>query len=302
MRNSPSEVTNSYPFLQKFYPEVAEKLRMSLMAADVMAIAKWAWEVIMNVYNDPNFLENAQVVTKSDNSPFTIADTLSNEFIIKHLQQLTPWVPILSEESKHLPFDQRKDFETYRCIDPLDWTKEFINRTGDFCVNVALMHKWEPVISTIYKPEDNTSYLAMKWLWAYKTNHDWLSTLLKVKQRDPSNVILWISKSRRNKQSIQDFSTYLSKKWITAELRPAWAATKYCLLAEGEIDMYPCFWPTSERDSAAGQLLVQEAWWYFTWIMLEDWEYLPTEFRYNKENLLNGWCLASNSPHYEILN
>ena len=133
---------------------------------ELLSIAREAGEAILKIYNDP---EKSDTVTyKSDESPLTLADEASNDVITKRLKAYFPEIPVLSEEGRDIPFAERKNWEHFWCVDPLDGTKEFVKRNGEFTVNIALIHKNEPVLGVIYVPVTNVMYYGTEADGAWK--------------------------------------------------------------------------------------------------------------------------------------
>ena len=130
----------------------------SIHIKDIEAIAIEAAEAIMKIY-----VKDFSVEYKDDKSPLTEADTKANEIICKRLEELYPTIPMMSEENKEVPFDARKGWEYYWCIDPIDGTKEFIKKNDEFTINIALIHKDTPVLGVVYAPAINEMYSAKKF-------------------------------------------------------------------------------------------------------------------------------------------
>ena len=222
---------------------------------EILNIAIEAGKEILKVYN-----KNIIIKSKEDNSPLTIADINSNNIIINKLKNVDTSIPILSEESL-VNWSERKSWKKYWLIDPLDGTKEFINRNGEFTVNIALIEKNYPIFGVIYAPAKSLLYYAIKNNGAFKTN-----TSLKInnfdqfkiiksnkKQSDPIKVI-----GSRSHLNIE-FTNWLKKNLNNYELIKAGSSLKFCLIAEGDADIYPRLGPTSEWDIAAGHIILEEA-------------------------------------------
>lgn len=198
---------------------------------------------------------------KEDESPVTQADLLSNEFLIQKLKEYYPLIPVLSEENEHFA---RHTWAEYWLIDPLDGTKEFINKTGEFTINLSLMREGNAIISALAVPMQQVVYigeeghLPFRWSWGMEeTVAQYTHDLGAFVQR--TNTVLNIAMSRRPQRSghYADFLAFLDRNAISYEKVAAGSAYKFCLMLEGKIDLYPRFHPTSEWDTAAGQGLLQ---------------------------------------------
>lgn len=244
-------------------------------------IAVEAGKEIMTVYESDNF----QVVYKNDNSPLTIADKKSNDIIVKYLNKYFPDIPIISEEGENIEYKDRKNYEYYFCVDPLDGTKEFIKRNGEFTVNIALIRDKFPIFGVIYVPVSKTLYYGDHEKGAYKidiesnykekieVNKEYENGLTAIKSRSHSGNEAELFKLNDIKNTISTGSSI-----------------KFCLVAEGTADLYIRTKPTSEWDTAAGQAIVEAA----GGIMLDE---NKLRFIYNKKSLLNGMfmCFADKS-------
>lgn len=231
----------------------------------LVKIAKSAGEKILEVYNSNNF----GVEHKKDDSPLTIADTLANEIITSELQKHYPEIPIISEEGKNIPYDDRKSYEYFWLVDPLDGTKEFINRNGDFTVNIALIHKHTPIMGVIYVPVYNTTYHGTVLLGAYKEAN---KILEKISVRNKKTELTAVgSRSHSSEEDQKVLSQYDIKDFTSRG-----SSLKFCMVAEGLADLYYRGGPTMEWDTAAGHAIVLAAGGKIEGLT------------YNKENLLNS--------------
>lgn len=249
-----------------------------------------AGKAIMEVY-DTVF----EVEYKDDKSPLTLADKKSNEIINSHL--LPTSVPIISEENKQIEYGSRKAWSSCWVVDPVDGTKEFVKRNGEFTVNIALVQNQEPVLGVIYVPAIKTLYFANTISGkAYKANltshdatlEDVLSSKIELKpeQVDTENVRVVGSRSHMSQETL-DFVEGLKQVGKTVEIVSKGSSLKFCLVAEGNADVYPRFAPTMEWDTAAGQAICKAA--GFEVISKET----DKPLLYNKENLLNPWFLVT---------
>lgn len=251
-----------------------------------------AGKAIMHFYNT-----DFDVEIKNDNSPITEADKRANEIINSYL--LKTGIPIISEENKQIDYSERKNWDKCWIVDPLDGTKEFIKKNGEFTVNIALVIKGEPILGVIYTPEK-------KWLYygdvnegiGYKTileNDDWdLNTILNsaksiypTKKNDLIRVVG--SRSHMNedtKKYVESLKEKVPNKKV--EIVSRGSSLKFCLIAEGEADVYPRYAPTMEWDTAAGQGICSAVGLKVISAATNK------EMKYNKENLLNSYFYVSN--------
>ncbi|ODS23090.1 hypothetical protein AB835_10545 [Candidatus Endobugula sertula] len=218
----------------------------------IIEIAKYAGQAIMKVYES----EDLDTQQKVDNSPLTRADTASNHLIVSSLKTLTPDIPIVSEEEKIISWSQRKTFKQYWLIDPLDGTKEFIKRNGEFTVNVALVKENRPVLGIVYAPAKHLLYYGADGLGAFKI--DGVKDPIQIKVLDvPDQQKTWRVVGSRSHQSVE-FQSFL-EQFSKVDVVHMGSSLKLCLVAEGKADLYPRLGPTSEWDTAAAQAIVEAA-------------------------------------------
>jgi len=249
---------------------------LQVLLDGTIALAKEAGERIMTIYN-----RDFSVVQKDDNSPVTEADMAAHAVIDDGLEALAPEYPLLSEESAAIPFEDRARWEYYWLVDPLDGTREFIKRNGEFTVNIALIHEHRAILGVVYAPALSLCYYAAQNLGAYKQEGNKAAVPIKVQSHHRDKVIVAGSRSHRG-ESLERFLTNLGGY----ELLSMGSALKSCLVAEGTADIYPRLGPTSEWDTAAAHCIVEEAGGRLTNMQMQD---LP----YNtKESLLN--------PHFFV--
>ena len=222
---------------------------------ELLDIAIDAGKEILNIYNDEIIVNS-----KEDKSPITQADINSNNLIVNRLKKLEPNIPILSEESL-VEWEKRKNWGRYWLIDPLDGTKEFINRNGEFTVNISLIENNYPTFGIIYSPVNSLLYYALKNNGSYKIKTDSnLSTLKdfnKINIKKEKNITTKVIGSRSH--SSKEFRNWVEKNFTNFELITIGSSLKFCILAEGEADIYPRLGPTSEWDIAAGHIILEEA-------------------------------------------
>lgn len=248
----------------------------------INSIAKKAGNEIMKIYQ-----QDFNVDYKSDNSPLTKADIKSNEIITESLKNLYPKIPILSEENKEVPYSIRKNWEYFWLVDPLDGTKEFVKKNGEFTVNIALIYKDTPVLGVIYAPTLEILYYAQNEKGAFKQEKNKEPQGLPIYKYPNNNTLkVIVSKSHYN-QETKDFVSNLKNKYKkTIKFVRIGSSLKLCLIAEGKADIYPRIAPTMEWDIAAGQAIVEQA-------KGEIVEYkTQTPLKYNKQNLLNPWFIT----------
>ena len=251
---------------------------------DIVKIAKDAGKAIMEIYN-----QDFGVELKTDNTPLTIADQKANEIILSALNQLPvnsflqQNIPILSEEGRNVPFDERKNWEYFWLIDPLDGTKEFIKKNGEFTINIALIYKDVPIIGVVYSPALNVCYWAKRNEGAFK---DGKKLPIKAnRQKDVYKIVASRSHmSNETKDFIEAIDTDKEKVIISIG-----SSLKICLVAEGEANIYPRLSPTMEWDTAAAHAIVNESNALFN-KYIKNGSY--QKHLYNKKNLLNDWFVV----------
>ncbi len=226
---------------------------------------------------------------KDDLSPLTKADSISNDIICTELIKYYPHIPILSEENKQAPYEIRKDWEYYWCIDPMDGTKEFIKKNGEFTVNIALVHRGMPVIGVVYAPVLESMYYAKKGEGAFLNGE---KLPLRANDNYLKSISVVASKSHMSDET-KYFLDNLTLKTEHLTLSSKGSSLKLCMVATGEADIYPRIAPTMEWDTAAAHAIVLESgknvYVYDEKIGSES--YLANKdlvpLKYNKENLLN---------------
>jgi 3'(2'), 5'-bisphosphate nucleotidase len=215
----------------------------------VIDIARQAGEAILSVYNTDFSVEE-----KSDKSPLTEADMAAHKIIVQRLAELTPEIPLLSEESADIPFETRSNWQRYWLIDPLDGTREFVKRNGEFTVNIALIEGHEPVLGVVYVPVMALTYFGQRGQGAFKQakGEDPVPIQVQAELRRPVQVAG--SRSHAG-DSLKQFLVNLGEHEIVS----MGSSLKICLVAEGKADVYPRLGLTSEWDTAAAQAVVEAA-------------------------------------------
>ena len=246
-----------------------------------IGIAREAGVAILEVY-----AQDFSVDTKDDRSPLTAADLAAHRIIARELSQMTPDIPVLSEEGAGIDWETRRQWVRYWLVDPLDGTREFVKRNGEFTVNIALIENGEPVLGVIYAPVLDYLVHAQKgagcWLRDSATEQD-----MRLATQRPAPAPLRVAASR----SHLDGRTARALEIIGEHERQALGSSlKFCRIAEGRADVYPRFGPTSEWDTAAGQCVLEAAGG-----AVLDLSGAP--FRYNqRESLLNPDFIALGDP------
>ncbi len=247
----------------------------------VVAIAQEAGDAIMEIYN-----RDFQIDYKEDKSPLTEADTKSNEIICEALKKYYPEIPLLSEENKEVSYETRKDWEYYWCIDPIDGTKEFIKKNGEFTVNIALIHYGVPVLGVVYAPALDEMYKAKKDKGAYKNNQK----LPLIVNKYPDKLLKVVASKSHLSKETQSFIDNLAKETENIEQVSKGSSLKLVMVAEGSADIYPRLAPTMEWDTAAADAIVRES----GKMTYQYDKKISTQkvLNYNKMDLLNPWFIV----------
>lgn len=253
--------------------ETSNLKRLSLECLD---IARDAGDAILAIYES-----GFNVEEKEDKSPLTDADLASHNLILQRLTELTPDIPILSEESAKLPFEERASWETYWLVDPLDGTREFVKRNGEFTVNIALIHKHQSIIGVINVPVLDVDYYAWQNGGCYKTEKKGEAKRISVKKLDGSSLTVAGSRSHGSEMMQQYMAKLGADNNEQLETLGMGSSLKFCLVAEGRADLYPRLGLTSEWDTAAAHCIVVEAGGYITKTDMTALEYNT------KDSLLN---------------
>jgi 3'(2'), 5'-bisphosphate nucleotidase len=234
-------------------------------------------EEILKIYNG-----NIEVETKFDNSPLTQADKNAHIAIMEFLEKTN--VPILSEEGREINYSERKNWSKLWIVDPLDGTKEFIKKNGEFTVNIALIENGIPIMGVIYIPVTKVLYYGAKEIGSFKEING-------EKQQLPINQkrLKYVAVGSRSHMSpeTEEFFSALKSKHGEIEVVSMGSSLKICLVAEGVADVYPRFAPTMEWDTAAGHAIAK-----YAGKELIDYS-TGKEMKYNREDLLNKWFIVS---------
>lgn len=239
----------------------------------------------MQVYAGTIDVEN-----KSDNSPLTQADLTAHRIIEAGLKQLTPDIPVLSEESADIPYTTRSQWQRYWLVDPLDGTREFIKRNGEFTVNIALIEGSKATVGVVYAPAMGLLYYADE-NGAYKQQDGHPAIAIKARELNPEDITIAGSRSHADAR-LQQFVENIEKKLSPVKLIPMGSSLKICMVAEGAADLYPRLGLTSEWDTAAAQCVLERAGG-----SLQDTQGKPLLYN-RKESLLNPEFFAGGAtPH-----
>jgi len=252
-------------------------LDLQALLPKVIDIAREASEKILGFYNS-----EFAITHKDDKSPLTEADMAAHHVIVAGLSELTPQIPVLSEESAKIPFEERSKWARYWLVDPLDGTREFIKRNGEFTVNIAMIDDHEALLGVIVVPVSGLCYFAARGAGAYKQQAAAEPEPIRVRPLDPDHIIAAGSRSHAGPQLMKFLDNLGSYELISMG-----SSLKICLVAEGQADVYPRLGLTSEWDTAAAHCIVEEAGGRLTDIAMEP-------LRYNsKESLLNPYFFVS---------
>ena len=252
----------------------------------VRLIAREAGDLILEVYN-----KGFDVEYKQDGSPLTTADRLSNNLIIERLQSLTPEIPVISEESKSIAYQERKDWSKFWLVDPLDGTKEFVKRSGEFSVNIALIQLAKPILGVVYAPVTETLYYAAHGKKALRQIGTNKPQPIQVKDYNGGKATVVASRSHGHGPG-GEFLARLEHKEGGYAIIHMGSALKICVVAEGNADIYPRLGPTGEWDTAAAHCVINAAGGQLI-------DSAGETLNYNKEVLLNPWFLATGAGNYD---
>lgn len=245
----------------------------------VMAIAKAAGEAILEVYNRDDF----DVEKKGDDSPLTAADLAAHRIIVEGLMELPESLPIHSEESEGITWEMRRHWNRYWLVDPLDGTKEFIKRNGEFTVNIALMENGAPSAGVVHVPVSGVTYVGGHGVGAWKVEDGVFNA---IQTRALGEQVIMVASRSHGSDKLGAVESLIEEKIGPVERTSMGSSLKLCLVAEGAADFYPRLAPTSEWDTAAADAIVRAA----------GGSVVQTSFdplQYNKEDILN--------PHFLVL-
>ena len=280
--------------------KIAEFLE-SVNLDDVVKIAIEAGREVMKIYE-----RDFSVEYKEDSSPLTEADLHANEIICSGLKRVWPQTPILSEENREIPYEERREWEFFWCIDPIDGTKEFIKKSGEFTINIALVHKDTPVLGVVFAPAVGTIYFAKRGSGAWRASVDegW-SIKEDSKKRLPivsdgsrraynDELVVVASKSHLNEETKRFIGSLEEQKGSVVCISKG-SSLKLLMVAEGTADIYPRLGPTMEWDTAAADAIVRES---GKMVLNADGAVdaagleSGSSLSYNKRDLLNPWFVV----------
>lgn len=231
----------------------------SSLVEQVVALTRQAGEAILSVYNDPLACE---VKAKADLSPVTAADVAAHHIIVAGLQALLPDVPVLSEEGDLPAFKERQRWPLYWLVDPLDGTKEFIQRNGEFTVNIALIEAGRPIFGVVTVPVTGVTYWGASTLGAHKIEQGVampLSVRTVHSRIEQQQAVEIVASRRHGSEAMETLKIALSAHFSDVAYKNMGSSLKLCLIAEGKADCYPRLAPTCEWDTAAAQAVVEAA-------------------------------------------
>ena len=281
---------------QPFTGDSAQKLQAfpdpySLLT-EVSEIARRAGKKILEIYQT-----NFDVMTKTDKSPLTKADLASQRLITKELSKVTPGVPILGEESAEVPYAVRRNWQHFWLVDPLDGTKEFVKRNGEFTVNIALIEWGKPVLGVVHAPDLDLTFEAALGKGASCRKGTSPSKKISTIDPEPESVTVMISRSHTDEATHRFLESLKKNREVVLVAKGS--ALKICEVASGGAHLYPRTGPTMEWDTAAAQAIVEEAGGLI--VSLENGDPLL----YNKEDLFNPEFLVAcglNAPGLPVNN
>ena len=245
----------------------------------VMSIAREAGDAILQVYNSDNF----DVEKKGDDSPLTAADLAAHNIIVDGLRALPEQFPVHSEESQGITWEMRRRWARYWLVDPLDGTKEFIKRNGEFTVNIAMMENGIPVAGVVHVPVKGVTYVGGQGMGAWKVAD---GVFHAIQVRPLGEKVIMVASRSHGSDKLGEVEKLIEEKLGPVERTSMGSSLKLCLVAEGVADFYPRLAPTSEWDTAAADAIVRAA----------GGSVVKTDFvplQYNKEDILN--------PHFLVL-
>ncbi len=249
-----------------------------------------AGDAILEVYSAA---EGVEVMTKDDDSPLTIADQRAHKIIVEGLHELDSSIPVLSEESELPDFDTRRQWSSYWLVDPLDGTKEFINRNGEFTVNIALVENGRPVAGWVYVPVKHKLYYG----WSESGRHEAFLEAengvepIRCRKLNPAEKVVVVASRRHGGEALQGMLEKAQEVFADVELQSIGSSLKICLVAEGKADWYPRLAPTSEWDTAAAHAVLLGAGGVMVDTGLASLEYNQ------KDSILNPFFHALGETH-----
>ena len=265
---------------------------LSSLLPEVITVARAAGQLVLDIYENKQY----EAFTKQDQTPVTSADLAAHKLISERLSELTPDIPVLSEEAADIALEKRSQWQRYWLVDPLDGTQEFIARSGDFATIIALVEDNRPVMGVVYAPVSGVTYYAYEGKGAWKIPNLDENVRIHTHRHEGESHSLAVAISRR--QDINKITSRLSSAWNYDLVPLGSAALKACLVAEGAVDCYLRLGPTGEWDTAATQCIVQEAGGRIVSTELEPLSYNQRETLENPNFIVVG---DTNLPWEKIL-
>lgn len=253
----------------------------------IRALALDAGRRILDVYEQGE--RDVKVTAKTDGSPLTAADRVAHETIAASLKRLTPDIPLLSEEFVAADYETRAHWTRFWLVDPLDGTKEFVSRNGEFTVNIALIENGRPTLGVVYVPVPGLTYYACRGQGAHKHKEGATPRAIRVRPKPTGKPMVVASRSHAG-DHLATFLAYLGPHDTVS----IGSSLKLCLIAEGTADVYPRLGPTMEWDTAAAQCVVEEAGGQVV-------DCAGNVLRYNKPDLHNPWFVVSGPNTHDWL-
>ncbi|MHB8454345.1 MAG: 3'(2'),5'-bisphosphate nucleotidase CysQ [Acidiferrobacterales bacterium] len=252
----------------------------------LVEIARAAGRSILHIYE-----RDFHVDSKNDGSPLTEADRAANGLIVQRLAELAPERPVLSEEMESVTYSERVAWRRFWLVDPLDGTREFVKRNGEFTVNIALVEDGRPVLGVVHVPVTDVTYVGCRGAGAFRQEAGGVRLEIRARSYRGGRATVVASRSHAG-DKLGEFLARLEAREGGYDTASLGSSLKICLVAEGHADIYPRLGPTSEWDTAAAHCVLEAAGGRLT-----DLHGRP--LAYNKESLLNPWFLASGEGNYD---
>ncbi len=252
------------------------------MIQTVIDIAVQAGNAILEIYK-----QDFEVEFKSDFSPLTVADKNANAIIIEGLKRIDPSIPIISEENKLTDYSIRSTWTKCWIVDPLDGTKEFIKKNGEFTVNIALVENGIPILGVVHVPVQNITYYAERNKGSYKIE-DGNTRILKIRRLAEDGILKIVGSRSHQTPELLEYVEQQKTKFANVDFVAAGSSLKFCLLADGKADVYPRLGLTMEWDTCAGHIVATEA-----GALVERFDN-QQPLLYNREDLLNPYFIVKN--------
>ena len=240
------------------HPDLLLPANLDALVEPLLALCQKAAELICRHYHSA---EAVNVESKADDTPLTRADVESHQLLVSGLRKLTPGIPILSEESSAAELAGRRDWSTLWLVDPLDGTKEFLGRTGEFTINIALVRGDRPILGIIYRPLEDQAWVGIpgQGAWRYRMLQTAAPEPVECRQLRAGQAMVVLASRRHRGRRLGECLSWIEGNWGPLARENSGSALKFCQLAAGEGDFYPRFSLCSEWDVAAGDALVAAA-------------------------------------------